>query len=115
MHSLLFLCFLDEASYEDIVMDIIDSSPSSSLPPLKPIGQWVVEDVLQWLEEIGMSQYRDSFRDNAIDGEELQTLTHDTMANALKIGKYGGGVGGCGEGSEGGGRLGNTIIISLFC
>jgi hypothetical protein len=71
-------------------MDLIDTTTSpcdGAGAGVKPLSQWSTEDVVLWLEELGMSQYVESFRRHAIDGEELQTLTQDTMNDALQIGK----------------------------
>ncbi len=39
------------------------------------------------VKAIGMSQYVDAFRKNAIDGAELKSLGHDTLQNSLNISK----------------------------
>ncbi len=38
------------------------------------------------LSELGMAQYREAFRRNAIDGAELASLTHDALQGALGVG-----------------------------
>ena len=32
---------------------------------------WTIEDVANWVEEIGFPQYRDCFESNLIDGRKL--------------------------------------------
>jgi len=44
----------------------------------KPPRHWDQTDVVQWLEAIGMSQYKDDFLDGNIDGRTLLSLrAHD--------------------------------------
>ena len=68
-------------------MDLSDSK-GPSLPPRKPLNTWSVEDVCKWVEELGMSQYAENFRQNAIDGTEVTSLTNDSLEKALGIGNY---------------------------
>ena len=36
-------------------------------------------DVAAWLQALGLGQYETAFRDNAIDGEILRSLTADDL------------------------------------
>jgi len=38
---------------------------------LKPPSQWTNDDVTEWLEHIGLSQYQDNFKEQYIDGRQL--------------------------------------------
>ncbi|WAR04962.1 WSDU1-like protein [Mya arenaria] len=48
-----------------------------------------VDDVAQWISEIGLQQYCDTFRKQDIDGQELSTLTQECLKNALGIDSLG--------------------------
>lgn len=55
-----------------------------------PVLQWSSDDVLEWLKnELGLAQYADAFKLNAIDGEELLDLNSGTLSNDLNVGKDG--------------------------
>ena len=51
----------------------------------KPSRQWTVEEVVQWLDTLGLGQYQDNFRQNAIDGTELLTLTATDLEKAVGV------------------------------
>ncbi|XP_033733128.1 WD repeat, SAM and U-box domain-containing protein 1-like [Pecten maximus] len=51
---------------------------------VKPIAQWAVEDVCNWLVTIGMGHYTDNFKSNDIDGTELVSLNSE-MLISLRI------------------------------
>ena len=53
-----------------------------------PVMCWSISDVSQWLTQLGLAQYIEVFRDNAIDGTELFALTDDTLERSLKVGEY---------------------------
>ena len=40
-----------------------------------------------WLKTLGLDQYIEIFHQNAIDGMELSSMTGETLANDLGIGK----------------------------
>ena len=42
--------------------------------------QWTVAEVGDWLESIGMSQYRSSFKKKGVDGETLLNVTGKDLA-----------------------------------
>ncbi|WAR05181.1 WSDU1-like protein, partial [Mya arenaria] len=48
-----------------------------------------VDDVAQWLSEIGLQQYCETFRKQDIDGQELSTLTKKCLKNCLGIDSLG--------------------------
>lgn len=56
-------------------------------PQRKLLIKWTLEEVCSWLESIGLKQYEESFRNNAIDGAELFNLTMEILVDDLKIGK----------------------------
>lgn len=41
----------------------------------KPVLDWDGDDVCNWLDSINMSQYKDTFRENDIQGSHLPDLT----------------------------------------
>lgn len=51
----------------------------------KPLPTWKPEDVADWLKDIGLGQYADTFKENHIDGEELQNLTNETLSQDLSV------------------------------
>ena len=51
------------------------------------LRHWTTEDVANWLVQIGLQQYREIFRLNAIDGIELLNLNDAMLAGALAIGE----------------------------
>jgi hypothetical protein len=55
------------------------------MKPGSPVGGWTVDDVTQWLKKIGLQDYEQTFRDNAIDGTELLTLDTQTISEDLGI------------------------------
>jgi hypothetical protein len=46
-----------------------------------------VDDVCNWLSSLNFEEHKDKFRENAIDGRELLTLTSNDLKGALGIGK----------------------------
>ena len=52
------------------------------------MAKWSVDDVCKWATEIGMGQYAENFRANAIDGTELLTLKDPSLKSALGISNY---------------------------
>lgn len=55
--------------------------PQQNLPDEKKkhISEWTVDDVCNWLEDLGLSMYEESFRDNEISGEHLPELGKDEL------------------------------------
>uniref|UniRef100_A0A672KGC7 WD repeat, SAM and U-box domain-containing protein 1 n=1 Tax=Sinocyclocheilus grahami TaxID=75366 RepID=A0A672KGC7_SINGR len=50
------------------------------------VSEWSEEDVLAWLREEGLEAVIDMFKSNNIDGEELLSLTKETLSSELHIG-----------------------------
>lgn len=50
------------------------------------VSEWSEEDVLSWLLKEGLEAVMDAFRSNNIDGEELLSLTKETLSSDLHIG-----------------------------
>jgi len=46
---------------------------------------WNIEDVIQWLETISLSQYAEAFREGAVDGPFLCQLTDDDIRHVLGV------------------------------
>ncbi|XP_032233884.2 WD repeat, SAM and U-box domain-containing protein 1 isoform X2 [Nematostella vectensis] len=55
----------------------------------KRLVTWTVEEVCTWLESIGLAQYSEVFRNNAIDGHELSNMTGNVLLTDLTIGPAG--------------------------
>uniref|UniRef100_A0A672NHX9 WD repeat, SAM and U-box domain-containing protein 1-like n=1 Tax=Sinocyclocheilus grahami TaxID=75366 RepID=A0A672NHX9_SINGR len=51
------------------------------------VSEWSEEDVLAWLREEGLEAVIDVFKSNNIDGEELLSLTKETLSSEMHIGK----------------------------
>uniref|UniRef100_A0A673HIB7 WD repeat, SAM and U-box domain-containing protein 1 n=1 Tax=Sinocyclocheilus rhinocerous TaxID=307959 RepID=A0A673HIB7_9TELE len=49
------------------------------------VSEWSEEDVLAWLREEGLEAVIDMFKSNNIDGEELLSLTKETLSSELHI------------------------------
>ena len=55
--------------------------------PQNLLLEWSVDDVCDWLKAQGLEEYLPSFRENRIDGQELQSLNTDTLVNDLGVSK----------------------------
>ena len=53
----------------------------------KKLVAWSADDVCLWLTTLGLDQYCEAFKQNAIDGTELSVVTAETLATDLGIGK----------------------------
>ncbi|KAK7092291.1 WD repeat, SAM and U-box domain-containing protein 1-like [Littorina saxatilis] len=67
----------------------VEPSPSTSVDLTKPSKQWTVDNVVQWLATLGLAEYQDSFRRNAIDGAELFALTTADLETTLGVSALG--------------------------
>ncbi|XP_076456029.1 LOW QUALITY PROTEIN: WD repeat, SAM and U-box domain-containing protein 1-like [Babylonia areolata] len=54
-----------------------------------PMEGFSAEDVAQWLSNLGLVQYQEAFRTNAIDGKELLALTVSDLETHLGVGAFG--------------------------
>lgn len=54
----------------------------------KPLDSWSVDDVCQWLTEVGLDSHIPTFRDNEIIGEHLRDLSREDLKD-LGISKIG--------------------------
>jgi len=74
---------------------VMDSDQSAFKPDLKPgtmpgqqdlrVQAWSVDDVVKWLLTLSLGQYRDTFRDGAVDGAFLYALNDDDLRNTLGV------------------------------
>ena len=46
---------------------------------VKAVELWDVEDVCDWLKEIGLEKHLETFRENEIAGEHLVDMTKDDL------------------------------------
>ncbi|CAG5130899.1 unnamed protein product, partial [Candidula unifasciata] len=53
------------------------------------IETWSVDDVCIWLNALGLAEYVEKFRTNAIDGKELLALTDGDLVSVLCVGPLG--------------------------
>lgn len=63
--------------------------PSPTMTLTGPVSRWTVDDVTAWLETLGLGQYKDRFRQNAIDGTELLDLSDADLQESLGVGPLG--------------------------
>lgn len=82
MYCILCFGFLDDLS------DVAETIDDTLVTNEKPLTKWTVEDVCQWLGELGLNQYTPNFSENEIDGTELLTLKHETLEQSIGISKY---------------------------
>lgn len=54
-----------------------DNGKTSKTFQEKPVDQWLCNDVLDWLDSLGMSQYKSSFQRNCVDGKKLVSLSRN--------------------------------------
>ena len=55
--------------------------------PRKKLATWSTDDVCRWLTSLDLELYCESFRQNAIDGEELSHINSEVLASDLSIGE----------------------------
>ena len=61
--------------------------PESKTLIKKRPEKWTVDEVCQWLTELGLEQYESGFRTHHIDGQELLLLDESALQKSLGIGK----------------------------
>eukprot|EP00057_Strongylocentrotus_purpuratus_P025284 XP_011679758.1 PREDICTED: WD repeat, SAM and U-box domain-containing protein 1 [Strongylocentrotus purpuratus] len=49
------------------------------------ISDWTVDAVCEWLQSINLEQHCETFRENHIDGQELQNLTTEVLSKDLNV------------------------------
>lgn len=59
------------------------------VPAQNAVSAWKVEEVANWISDLGLNEYDATFREHEIDGQELLHLTHDTLLTSLKIAPLG--------------------------
>ena len=64
-----------------------DTKTSSNQCHIQLLSDWSVDEVCKWLEDIELQQYCDVFRENHIDGKELQALDSKNLTSDLGISK----------------------------
>ena len=67
---------------------VIENPPSSSSFATKPLDSWTLDNVCDWLAEVGLHAHIDTFKENEILGEHLRDLTRDDLKD-LGISKIG--------------------------
>jgi len=53
----------------------------------KYTSDWTIQDVQRWLKDSGLGEYKDSFKEGAVDGKMLLDLTEDVLSSDLKVTK----------------------------
>lgn len=49
------------------------------------VPTWSVEDVKEWVKQIGFSQYADSFEDSRVDGDLLLQLSEEMLREDIEM------------------------------
>ncbi|XP_074602382.1 WD repeat, SAM and U-box domain-containing protein 1-like isoform X2 [Brevipalpus obovatus] len=49
------------------------------------VSRWSVDQVVQWLDTLGLEKYSEVFMEHQVDGVELLHLSHDSLLTVLKI------------------------------
>jgi hypothetical protein len=55
----------------------------------KGLAEWLIEEVLSWLDAIGYGHYANNFKEQRISGVVLKTLTVQSLLDEIKIPPYG--------------------------
>eukprot|EP00930_Biecheleria_cincta_P060182 TRINITY_DN45870_c0_g1_i1.p1 TRINITY_DN45870_c0_g1~~TRINITY_DN45870_c0_g1_i1.p1 ORF type:complete len:1080 (+),score=188.17 TRINITY_DN45870_c0_g1_i1:78-3317(+) len=64
--------------------------PKDSIhPTVAAPANWGVAEVAEWLATLGFSQYCQTFKDAAVDGYALKTLSENDLKNELGVGIFG--------------------------
>jgi len=53
----------------------------------KYASDWTIADIQKWLKDSGFAEYKDAFKENAIDGKMLLSLDEKTLSEDLKVTK----------------------------
>ncbi|XP_041452510.1 SH3 and multiple ankyrin repeat domains protein 3-like isoform X4 [Lytechinus variegatus] len=64
----------------DITNGVANGNDNDTQNRAKSVSEWSVEDVGNWLEELNLGEYKDSFSDNAISGDHLTSLGKDDLS-----------------------------------
>lgn len=63
---------------------VATTTAKSSMAP-EPLQQWSSDDVVTWLCAIGLGSKADAFKDNAVDGSLLSSLTKEDLTSDLGL------------------------------
>eukprot|EP01121_Diplochlamys_sp_Union-15-3_P022717 TRINITY_DN975_c0_g2_i1.p1 TRINITY_DN975_c0_g2~~TRINITY_DN975_c0_g2_i1.p1 ORF type:complete len:172 (-),score=18.64 TRINITY_DN975_c0_g2_i1:52-567(-) len=73
---------------ERIRKDLLVADPELFLPVLRFLDdpmQWSVDDVLEWLDSVNLSEYKEIFKSNEISGNELFELGMNDLEKDLQM------------------------------
>ncbi|XP_006813234.1 WD repeat, SAM and U-box domain-containing protein 1-like [Saccoglossus kowalevskii] len=76
------------AEAADIKVDLLGCG-GNKISPIKPLSDWSVQDVCDWLKSLGLEQYVVTFKSNEIDGQELNNITSEVLRSDLAISALG--------------------------
>ncbi|XP_067023268.1 WD repeat, SAM and U-box domain-containing protein 1-like [Acropora muricata] len=79
---------LEEPTDQDVVSQT-QLNANQTRQEQKKLATWSTEDVCRWLVSLDLELYCESFRQNAIDGEELSHMEGGVLASDLGIGPAG--------------------------
>lgn len=65
----------------------VKQTQQPSAPSFVSVEKWGVEDVCAWVTSLGLQQYQEVFRQQAIDGTELLALTAKDLEESMGIGE----------------------------
>lgn len=66
------------------VLSLFHSTAAAIMAP-EPVNQWSVDDVATWLCAIGLGSKVEAFKENAVDGGLLCTLSKEDLQNDLEL------------------------------
>jgi len=82
MDSITLSSYDDAAKWESIkkqIIEAVDEPVQEEAWDNKPLEEWGLEDILQWLKDKNLSKYCESFKENDIDGPNLLELNETDL------------------------------------
>lgn len=79
-------CITNQTEYKEPSQAL---EPQSKEKQRKKLTSWSTDDVCSWLISLDLELYCESFRRNAIDGEELSHMSSELLASDLGVGPAG--------------------------
>ena len=59
--------------------------PTGETPPRKKVNDWSIEDVLSYLDTLGLGHLKGNFAQNGVDGADLMNLSEDDLIKELEL------------------------------
>ena len=55
----------------------------------RSVSHWSVDDVMSWMQRVGLGDYAAVFKANEVDGACLEQITNDMLKNDLNVAALG--------------------------